>query len=113
MSSRTVHRIFPNRFDPGDLSSIYFAWDRGSPHPNRLSLVASYRVAFPVEIRECASSGCCLYFSMLISYRYCGLSLSHFFYRGIREVRVLTLYEQSVSSTRAAIPIQPISCAWV
>ena len=81
MSSRTVHRIFPNRFDPGDLSSIYFAWDRGSPHPNRLSLVASYRVAVPEEIREHASSGCCLYFSMLISYRYCGSSLSHFFYR--------------------------------
>ena len=66
MSSWTVHRIFPNRFDPGDLSSIYLAWDRGSPHPNHLSLVASYRVAFPVEIRERASSGCCLYFSMLM-----------------------------------------------
>ena len=113
MSSRTVHRILPKRFDPGDLSSMYFACDRGSPNPNRLSLVASYRVAVPVEIRECASSGCCLYFSMLISYRYCGSSLSHFFDRGIREVRVLTSYEQSVSSTRATIPTHAISCVWV
>ena len=49
MSFRTVHRIFPKRFDPGDLSCMYFAWERGSPHPNRLSLVASYRVTVPVE----------------------------------------------------------------
>ena len=91
MSFRTVHRIFPKRFDPGDLSSLYFAWERGSSHPNCLSLVASYRVAVPVEVRERTSSGCCVYFSMLISYRYCGSSLSHSFDHGIREVRVLTL----------------------
>ena len=110
MSFRTVHRIFRKRFDPGDLSSTYFAWERGSPHPNCLSLVASFRVAVPVEVRERTS---CLYFTMLISYRYCGSSLSHSFDHGIREVSVLTLYEQSVSSTRAAIPTHPITCAWV
>ena len=75
--------------------------------------IGLYRVVVPVEIRECASSGCCLYFSMLISYRYCGSSLSHFFDLGIREARVLTSYEQSVSSTRATIPTHPITCMWV
>ena len=50
---------------------------------------------------------------MLISYRYCGSSLSQSFDHGIREVKVLTLYDQSVSRTCAAIPAHPITCAWV
>ena len=54
MSSQAVPRNFPKRFDPGDLSSMNFIWERGRTHLNHFSLVASYRAVVSVETRDWA-----------------------------------------------------------